>query len=554
MANIKRWLLVALMLALAACSSDVNDIGDVPELETTGEANKVSLKVTHDAEENSSGRTYIHGSDLELGYDEGKKTVGLQFDNLNVPRGAKVTNAYIQFRADESDRGSVKLTVRAEDVDDTSKHKRRKHDISSRKVTSASVSWQPKSWTRGERGSKQRTPNLKKSVQEVVDRKGWKRGNDLGFVITGSGKGKRVAESLNGDRKNRPMLVVEYQEQGASAQPAPSRPESSRPEPSQPKRSKNGGVPIILDTDYGFDVDDVGALAVLHALADNGEADILATTSVVTDPHTPGAMDAVNTFYGRPNLPVGQNDYAPRSYKWDTAYPYWRNAPRFVKNLDKEFPNNLNANVPSAVATYRKVLAAQPDNSVTIVAVGFMKNLADLVKSGPDRYSKLSGKQLVQRKVKKLVIMGGRYPGNDSDFNLTNGPARTAADGQYVIKNWPTRLDFTGGELCGDVYTGRTLGSKNSRKNPVARAYQLFSKSSSRSSWDLCSVLYAVKGNKHEGKTYFSTDSSERIILKDNLSHHWKSGGRSGQARVERQTSIKELERVLEDLLTQSPK
>src|SRR5690625_7766535 len=36
---------------------------------------------------------------------------------------------------------------------------------------------------------------------------------------------------------------------------------------------------IIFDTDMGPDYDDVGALAVLHALAAEGECDILATVS-----------------------------------------------------------------------------------------------------------------------------------------------------------------------------------------------------------------------------------------------------------------------------------
>src|SRR5688572_15365153 len=67
------------------------------------------------------------------------------------------------------------------------------------------------------------------------------------------------------------------------------------------------GVRVILDTDLGIDVDDAGALAVLHALADKGEVRILATVANVNDPYAPGALDAINTYYGRPNIPVGRN-------------------------------------------------------------------------------------------------------------------------------------------------------------------------------------------------------------------------------------------------------
>ena len=545
MLNVKKVLFVALLFALAACSS----LEESPQLETMGGTKKATVKVYYDAEERRSGEMDIKSSDLELAYDGGAQTVGLQFDGLNVPQGAKVTNAYVQFKADESDRGGVKLRLRAEATDNADIYRGNKRNISSRKITSAEVTWRPKSWKRGERSKEQRTPDLTPLVQEIVSRPGWRSGNALGVVITSSDRSKRVAESSNGDRANRPMLVVEYQTDSAAP---PSRPVTPA-QPAQPI-TEGSGVPIILDTDFGFDVDDVGALAVLHALADNGEADILAVVSVVTDPHSPGAVDAINTYYNRPDLLIGQNDYAPRHYRWDRAYPYWRNAPRFVKNLDEEFSNDTSANVPSAVSTYRKVLATQPDKSVTIVVVGFMKNMADLLKSGPDRYSNLSGKALAQRKVKKLVVMGGSYPGKDTDFNLTNGPARTAQDGQYVIEKWPTELVFTGGELCNDVITGQTLKRHDSRKNPVARAYRLFSKSSRRNSWDLCSVLYAVRGNEHDGATYFSSDSSKRLVLRDNLDHYWKAGGRSNQKRLKLETSRKTLEKTLEQLLTQPPK
>ena len=70
-----------------------------------------------------------------------------------------------------------------------------------------------------------------------------------------------------------------------------------------------GGAPepvrVIFDTDMDSDCDDVGALAMLHVLADRGEAEILAT--VVSSRHewSPACVGALNTFYGRPNLLIG---------------------------------------------------------------------------------------------------------------------------------------------------------------------------------------------------------------------------------------------------------
>ena len=66
-----------------------------------------------------------------------------------------------------------------------------------------------------------------------------------------------------------------------------------------------GGVPLIFDTDIGNDVDDVLALGVIHALQSRGECELLAVT--ITKDHEAAASftDAVNTFYGRGEIPVG---------------------------------------------------------------------------------------------------------------------------------------------------------------------------------------------------------------------------------------------------------
>ena len=62
---------------------------------------------------------------------------------------------------------------------------------------------------------------------------------------------------------------------------------------------------IILDTDFGNDCDDTGALAILHQMAYTGEAEILAVMYPMPDEFGASAIDAVNTYYGKPNIPVG---------------------------------------------------------------------------------------------------------------------------------------------------------------------------------------------------------------------------------------------------------
>lgn len=64
-------------------------------------------------------------------------------------------------------------------------------------------------------------------------------------------------------------------------------------------------VPVIFDTDIAPDYDDVGALAMLHAFADHGEVEILATISSNAFETTAPVLSVINTYFNRENIPVG---------------------------------------------------------------------------------------------------------------------------------------------------------------------------------------------------------------------------------------------------------
>ncbi len=69
--------------------------------------------------------------------------------------------------------------------------------------------------------------------------------------------------------------------------------------------SQTPPVPVIFDTDMAEDVDDTGALALLHALADQGETQILATIVSARNEFVVPCLDAINTYYGRPDIAIG---------------------------------------------------------------------------------------------------------------------------------------------------------------------------------------------------------------------------------------------------------
>ncbi|MFB9990464.1 nucleoside hydrolase [Deinococcus oregonensis] len=246
-------------------------------------------------------------------------------------------------------------------------------------------------------------------------------------------------------------------------------------------------VNLIIDTDIQFDVDDVGALAVAHALADRGEANLLGIMVETSDAFNPRAVDVINTYYGRPDLPIGQSGTDPLEPSEQQAYQ---------RLLAERFPNDVGSGkgVPNAVNLYRQLLAAQPDQSVVIASIGFLNVLSALLDSPPDAVSVLSGFELASRKVRLLAVMGGQYPAGRDDFNFWSD--RPAAS--RVINDWPGRVMFSG--LGEAVRTGPRLSRATPVLNPVRLAYENYNGvdaqgvSKSRSSWDQVVVLAAVRG------------------------------------------------------------
>ena len=162
-----------------------------------------------DAEESSSGSVNLSSSDLELVFDTSNQQVGMRFTGVSIPRGASITNAYIQFKVDETGSGAISLTIRAQAGDNAPTFTTASRNISARAKTTAAVPWTPPAWpTVGLAGPDQRTPNIAAVLQEVVNRTGWASGNALVVIITGTGK--RTAESYNGDQAGAPLLHVEY--------------------------------------------------------------------------------------------------------------------------------------------------------------------------------------------------------------------------------------------------------------------------------------------------------------------------------------------------------
>ncbi len=180
---------------------------------------------------------------------------------------------------------------------------------------------------------------------------------------------------------------------------------------------------LIYDTDICGDCDDVLALGMIHALQSRGACKLLAVTVSVENDLAAPFVDAVNTFYGRGDIPIGvigKGGVVEKS-------KYLGLVQQKQPDGRLRYPHNLLSgnDAPPATQVIRKALAAQADQSVVIAQVGFSTNLARLLDSGPDDYSPLSGVDLVKSKVRLLSLMAGAVPADRGERALPGIQRRT---------------------------------------------------------------------------------------------------------------------------------
>jgi len=291
-------------------------------------------------------------------------------------------------------------------------------------------------------------------------------------------------------------------------------------------------VKMIFDTDMGNDIDDAMALAMIHQLARRGAVELLAVTSTKDHPKSVAYIDALNTWYGFPDIPLG----AVRDGAAKEEGKYNGQVDRKGPDGNPFFPHDLDGTkAPEAVSLIRKTLAAQPDGSVMLVQVGFFTNFARLLVSKGDEFSPLDGPALIKAKVKELVIMAGAFQTIGFDTkHIEYNVKLDIPSAKRIAADWPSPVIWSGYEIgIAAAYPWKSIVEDYSYAEPhlIKDSYLAYvpQQPHDRPTWDLTAALYAIhpdrdyfdlspKGHVHvddEGRTDFREkgDGNDRYLL-----------------------------------------
>jgi hypothetical protein len=198
---------IFLLWALCICSPGTSAITEQVRISADND----------DAEELiSDGDMYRDSTDLEFSHDDfagGLQIVGMRFKSVDVPQGATINSAYLEFTTDEKDTGTTKLVIYGEDHDNPNQFANNNYNISKRTKTSALVNWTPSVWNNT--NLIHQSSDIKTIIQEIVNRTGWQSNNNLVLIVEpGSGctdrNCQRTAESHDGESNNAPLLIINY--------------------------------------------------------------------------------------------------------------------------------------------------------------------------------------------------------------------------------------------------------------------------------------------------------------------------------------------------------
>ena len=302
------------------------------------------------------------------------------------------------------------------------------------------------------------------------------------------------------------------------------------------------GAKVIFDCDPGADIDDVGDLAVLHQLANNGELQILGTTYSMRPDFGAPIIEVVNRAYGRPDMPIAVSKTSP----WDAWDVYG-------SPLQNNFYHAIGSSrfAPDAVPWYRQTLSAAEDHSISIVVAGQLRNMYDLWRSPADAISPLSGRQLMIQKIERLIFVAGIFP-DGYEFNMFVDPIAAQVANEWNGTDLP--VSFVGIENGNNVLIGGSV-LKKPINDPVRMGYLLFYnayQANVRPAWAGLGLLFAARGYESNGTPLFRAVKGS-ITVSSGGNNAWTNQPTSNMEYLRNEQSDSYYAAILDSLLIRPP-
>lgn len=273
---------------------------------------------------------------------------------------------------------------------------------------------------------------------------------------------------------------------------------SKEDDPATPDNVYTGVPLVIFDTDIGSSTDDLFALEMLYRYDEQHLCRLLGVVVDREGEANADFADVMNTYFGHPNVPIGLvRDGIKNPRVWiDYAHVAYMTEEDGTTLM---FPRTVNqpGMRPDGYQLYRRLLSLQPDHSVSIVSTGFVTSLAQLLQSGADEYSALSGVELVRKKVKCIYLQGGVFDdAEEPDFNFAQG----ITFAQTFFELWPKEVDmvFPPMEVGQAVeYTPEQVIADVSwtDRHPIKQVYMTCDCNTGQRMWDPMCVIQAVEGD-----------------------------------------------------------
>ncbi|MCK5456052.1 MAG: hypothetical protein KAI45_02930 [Melioribacteraceae bacterium] len=295
---------------------------------------------------------------------------------------------------------------------------------------------------------------------------------------------------------------------------------------------------VIYDGDIGPDPCDYTTLSMLHNYHKKGMIELLGFMGETPDQYLPSVFSVFNQVYGN-DIPIATfKNPADTIYNGSVKILYddyvnQMQGANINKLLTEKYGNQNTltyATVPNAVELYRQLLSEAEDNSVTIYAAGQLCNFPALFESQGDQYSPLNGKELIKKKVKDFVFMGGRFPRSYGLHPPEMGEWNWWALGyKNITKNTINAIRsinkpivYIGFEVGFPLHVGNEIMKKLGKDHPVYDAYantKVYDPEKENPAFDEVALYYLVEGGLD---SYFGLVKGKAVI-DENGGNDWSS-------------------------------